>query len=130
MSRSPLIPFTKSLGWYEKIAQDLQLRQELLRYPIACQLLFKRRQVEIEAELIQKRLYMIDVPIFILQGGQDTPDALAKSRVYAQLMPKVELKMIAHAGNDLPESCAGIVAMEIREFIKAILKSHNLNELN
>ncbi|MEH2046970.1 hypothetical protein [Nostoc sp.] len=44
MSRSPLIPFTKILGWYEKIAQDLQLRQELLCYPIACQLLFKRRQ--------------------------------------------------------------------------------------
>ncbi|WP_375509866.1 alpha/beta fold hydrolase [uncultured Nostoc sp.] len=70
------------------------------------------------------------MPIFILQGGQDTPDALAKSRVYAQLMPKVELKMIAHAGNNLPESCAGVVAIEIREFIKAILKSHNLNELN
>jgi pimeloyl-ACP methyl ester carboxylesterase len=125
-----LTPFTKILGWYDKIAQDLQLRQELLRYPIACQLLFKRRQVEIEAELVQKRLYMIEVPAFILQGGQDTPDALARSRVFAQLMPKVELKMIAHAGNDLPESCAGVVAIEIREFIKGILKSHNFNELN
>ncbi|MBD0388865.1 MAG: hypothetical protein ICV54_20745, partial [Nostoc sp. C3-bin3] len=52
----------------------------------------------------------------------DTPDALAKSRVYAQLMPKVELKMIAHAGNDLPEACAGVVAIEIREFIQGSLK--------
>jgi pimeloyl-ACP methyl ester carboxylesterase len=125
-----LTPLTKILGWHEKIAQDLQLRQDLLRYPIACQLLFKRRQAEIEAELVQKRLYMIEVPVFILQGGQDTPDALAKSRVYSQLTPKVELKMIAHAGNDLPESCAGVVAIEIREFIKDNLKSHNLNELN
>jgi pimeloyl-ACP methyl ester carboxylesterase len=108
----------------------LQLRQSLLPYPRGCQLLFKRRQIEIEAELVQKRLYMIDVPVFILQGGQDTPDALAKSRVYAQLIPKVELKMIAHAGNDLPESCAGVVAIEIREFIKGNLKSHNFNELN
>jgi len=58
------------------------------------------------------------VPVFILQGGQDAPDALAKSRVYAQLTPQVELKMIAHAGNDLPESCAGVVAIEIRDFIK------------
>jgi pimeloyl-ACP methyl ester carboxylesterase len=113
-----LSPLTKILGWHEKIAQDLQLRQALLPYPIACQLLFKRKQPEIEAELLQKRLYMIEVPVFILQGGQDTPDALAKSRVYAQLTPKVELKMIAHAGNDLPESCAGVVAEDIREFIK------------
>ncbi|MBE8965332.1 alpha/beta hydrolase [Nostocales cyanobacterium LEGE 12452] len=125
-----LSPLTKILGWHEKIAQDLQLRQSLLPYPIGCQLLFKRRQVEIEAELLQKQLYMIDIPVFILQGGQDTPDALARSRVYAQLMPKVELKMIAHAGNDLPESCAEVVASEIREFIQGILKNHNFNELN
>ncbi|MBW4686688.1 MAG: alpha/beta hydrolase [Komarekiella atlantica HA4396-MV6] len=113
-----LSPLTKILGWYEKIAQDLQLRQELSPYPIACQLLFKRKQAEIEAELLQKRLYMIEVPVLILQGSQDTPDALAKSRVYAQLTPKVELKMIAHAANDLPESSAEIVAVDIREFIK------------
>jgi pimeloyl-ACP methyl ester carboxylesterase len=125
-----LIPLTKMLGWHEKIAQDLQLRQSLLPYPIGCQLLFKRRQIEIEAELVQKRLYMIDVPVLILQGGQDTPDALAKSRVYTQLMPKVELKMISHAGNDLPESSAGVVAVEIQEFIQGILNSHNFDELN
>ncbi|MFN6539832.1 MAG: alpha/beta fold hydrolase [Nostoc sp. EkiNYC01] len=113
-----LITLTKILGWHEKITQDLQLRQDLLRYPIACQLLFKRRQAEIEAELLQKRLYAIEVPVLILQGGQDTPDALAKSQVYAQLTPKIELKMIAHAGNDLPQSCAGDVAMDIREFVK------------
>ncbi|MFN6515486.1 MAG: alpha/beta fold hydrolase [Nostoc sp. CreGUA01] len=112
-----LITLTKILGWHEKITQDLQLRQDLLRYPIACQLLFKRRQAEIEAELLQKRLYAIEVPVLILQGGQDTPDALAKSQVYAQLTPKVELKMIAHAGNDLAQSCAGDVAMDIQDFI-------------
>ncbi|MDZ8184661.1 MAG: alpha/beta hydrolase [Nostoc sp. ChiSLP02] len=112
-----LIPLTKILGWYEKITQDLQLRQELLRYPIACQLLFKRRQAEFEAELLQKRLYMLEVPVLILQGAQDTPETLAKSQVYTQLTPKVELKMIADAGNNLPESCAGDVAMYIREFI-------------
>ncbi|MFN6563199.1 MAG: alpha/beta fold hydrolase [Nostoc sp. ChiSLP01] len=112
-----LITLTKILGWHEKITQDLQLRQDLLRYPIACQLLFKRRQAEIEAESLQKRLYTIEAPVLILQGGQDTPDALAKTQVYAQLIPKVELKMIAHAGNDLPQSCAGDIAMDIREFI-------------
>ncbi|MBC1241218.1 MULTISPECIES: alpha/beta fold hydrolase [Nostoc] len=118
-----LVTFTKILGWHEKITQDLQLRQDLLRYPIACQLLFKRRQAEIEAELLQKRLYSIEVPVLILQGGQDTPDALAKSQIYAQLTPKVELKMIAHAGNDLPQSCAGDIAMDIREFITESMQS-------
>ncbi|PHJ58957.1 alpha/beta hydrolase [Nostoc linckia z18] len=118
-----LVTFTKILGWHEKITQDLQLRQDLLRYPIACQLLFKRRQAEIEAELLQKRLYSIEVPVLILQGGQDTPDALAKSQIYTQLTPKVELKMIAHAGNDLPQSCAGDIAMDIREFITESMQS-------
>jgi len=118
-----LVTFTKILGWHEKITQDLQLRQDLLRYPIACQLLFKRRQAEIEAELLQKRLYSIEVPVLIVQGGQDTPDALAKSQIYAQLTPKVELKMIAHAGNDLPQSCAGDIAMDIREFITESMQS-------
>ncbi|MBE9038492.1 alpha/beta fold hydrolase [aff. Roholtiella sp. LEGE 12411] len=121
-----LSPLTKILGWYEKIAQDLERRQELSLYPIACQLLFKRKQAEIEAELLQKRLYMIEVPVLILQGGKDTPDALAKSRVYAQLTPKVELKMIAHAGNDLSESCAEIVAVDIQEFIKVNLSIHSV----
>ncbi|WP_138499572.1 alpha/beta fold hydrolase [Nostoc sp. PA-18-2419] len=113
-----LISLTKILGWHEKVIQELQLRQDLLRYPIACQLLFKRQQAEIEAELLQKRLYTIEVPVLILQGSQDTPDALAKSKVYAQLTPKVELKMIPHAKNDLPQSGAEDTAINIREFVK------------
>ncbi|MDF5711503.1 MAG: alpha/beta hydrolase [Nostoc sp. S4] len=113
-----LTSFTKILGWHEKFIQELQSRQDLLRYPIACQLLFKRRQAEIEAELLQKRLYTIEVPVLILQGSQDTPNALAKSQVYAQLIPKVELKMIPHAGNDLPQSFAEDIAIDIREFVK------------
>jgi pimeloyl-ACP methyl ester carboxylesterase len=113
-----LSPLTKILGLHEQITQDLQLRQHLLRYPIACQLLYKRDQAEIEVELLQKRLYMIELPIVILQGSKDTPDALAKSQAYSLLAPKAELKIIADAGNDLPESFAGDVAIEIREFIK------------
>ncbi|BAZ29158.1 alpha/beta hydrolase fold protein [Cylindrospermum sp. NIES-4074] len=113
-----LEPLTKILGWHKKIAQDLQLRQMLLQYPIACHLLFKRRTSEIEAELLQNRLYLIEIPFLILQGGKDTPNALARSQNYAQLTPKVELKIIAHAENDLPESSAGVVAVNIRDFIK------------
>lgn len=113
-----LRPLTKILGWDEKIEQDRQFREVLLQYPTACQLLFQRHSREINAELLHDRLSLIADPVLILQGGKDTPDALARSQAYAQHTPSVELKMIAHAGNDLPKSCAGVVAGDIRDFIK------------
>ncbi len=112
-----LRPVTKILGWYEKIEQDLQQRRILLQYPIASHLLFQRQQPEIAAELLQNRLYLIEVAVLILQGGKDTPNALAKSQTYSQLLPQVDLKNIAHAGNDLAESSAGLVAGDIEDFI-------------
>ncbi|MBW4560352.1 MAG: alpha/beta hydrolase [Mojavia pulchra JT2-VF2] len=113
-----LHPLAKILGLHEKIQHDLQLRQVLLQYPIGCQLLFQRQQPEIEAELLQDRLHLIEAPVLILQGGKDTAAALAKSQAYTQLISNVDLKMIAHAGNDLPESCAGVVAGDVKDFIK------------
>ncbi|MBR8837394.1 MAG: alpha/beta hydrolase [Stigonema ocellatum SAG 48.90 = DSM 106950] len=114
-----LRPFTKILGLDAKIEQDWQFRQVMLQYPTACQLLFQRQHPELEAELLHKRLYLLKVPILILQGGKDTPDALALSQSYAQHNPRASLKMIAHAGSDLPESCAGLVAEDIREFVNS-----------
>jgi haloalkane dehalogenase len=40
------------------------------------------------------------------------------SQAYAQYIPQAELKTIAHGANDLSESCAGVVAGDIRDFIK------------
>jgi pimeloyl-ACP methyl ester carboxylesterase len=128
INRSPLFykllrslrPLTKILGFSEKIEKDWQTRQELLQYPTACQLLFQRQQPEIEAELLQNQLHLMEVPVLILQGGQDLLDAVVKSQTYTQLTPKVEFKMIPHAGNDLPKSCAGIVAGDIKDFIKQL----------
>jgi len=112
-----LRPLTKIIGLDAKIERDWQFRQVMLQYPTGCQLLFQRQHREIEAELLQSKLYLIKVPVLILQGGKDKPDALASSQAYAQHTPGALLKMIAHAGNDLPESCAGLVAEDIREFI-------------
>ncbi|MBW4556820.1 MAG: alpha/beta hydrolase [Trichormus sp. ATA11-4-KO1] len=111
-------PLTKILGLQEKIAKDFSLRQMLLQYPVACQLLFQRRRSEIDAELLHNRLYLMEVPGLILQGGLDLLDAVVRSQTYTELIPKVELKIIAHAGNDLPESCPGVIAENIRDFIK------------
>ncbi|MCC5637928.1 alpha/beta hydrolase [Nostoc sp. CHAB 5844] len=115
-----LRPLTKMLGWQEKIEQDLEQRQIWLQYPTACQLLFQRQTPEIKAELLQDKLHLIEVPVLILQGGQDTSDAVFQSQTYKQLIPQVDFKLVAHAGNDLPEACAGIVAEEVRDFIKLL----------
>lgn len=112
-------PLNKIWGLKEKIDHDFSLRQKLLKYPTACQLLFQRRELEIEAELLHKRLHLMEVPVLILQGGQDLLDAVVKSQTYTQLLPKVELQIIAHAGNDLPGSCPGILARDIQNFIQA-----------
>ncbi|WP_017652052.1 alpha/beta fold hydrolase [Fortiea contorta] len=112
-----LRPVTKIFGWDEQITQDLQLRQVLLEYPIASHLLFQRQQPEIAAELLQNRLYLMEVAVLVLQGGKDAPNALAKSQTYTQLCNKANFKIIAHGGNDLPESVAVVVAADIQDFV-------------
>ena len=112
-----LLPLAKALGLHEKIVQDFQLRQVLLQYPTGCQLLFQRQKPEIIAELLQNRLSLITAPVLVLQGGQDTPQILAKSRTYTQLIPNANLKIIAHAVNDALESSSGVVATDIQDFI-------------
>ncbi|MDH6060383.1 alpha/beta hydrolase [Chrysosporum bergii ANA360D] len=115
-----LFPLLKKIpGWKDKIDQNFSLRQKLLENPTACQLLFQRRNSEIEAELLHEKLPLMQVPVLILQGGQDLLDAVVKSQTYTKLLPQVELKIIAHAGNDLPGVCAGIVARDIQNFIMA-----------
>lgn len=113
-----LRPLTKALGWNANVERDWRFRQVMLQYPTACQLLFQRQQPEIEAELLHNQLYSLKAPVLILQGGKDTPEAVAMSQAYAQQVTRASLKIIAHAEADLSESCAGLVAEDIRDFIK------------
>lgn len=112
-----LRPITKIFGWDEKIEQAWRLRQVMEDFPTARQLLFQRPQPEIEAELLQEQLALIAAPVLILQGGKDSQEAIDISRAYAQHISKVELKMIAHANNDIAESCTGVAVGNIRDFI-------------
>jgi pimeloyl-ACP methyl ester carboxylesterase len=112
-----IMPLMKIIGWEERIARDLELRKTLLESPTACQLLFNRKQPEIEAELLEKHLPEIKVPCLILQGGQDTEIALSRSNTYARLIPDVQLQMIAHGEGNLPAGCVGVIAENIRDFI-------------
>lgn len=126
LKRPPLVfqllrllrPITKIFGLNQQIEQDWRFHQVMLEYPTACELLFERKHPEIQAELLHDQLSFITVPVLILQGGKDTSEAIAMSRAYAQYIPQAEFKTIAHGGNDLPESCAPVVAGDIRDFIK------------
>ncbi len=119
-----LRPLTKALGWNSNIERDWRFRQVMLQYPTACELLFQRQQPEIAAELLHNQLYSLKVPVLILQGGKDTPEAIAMTQAYAQQVAGASLKMIAHAEADLPESHAGLVAADIREFITIFYADH------
>ena len=101
-----------------QIEEDLQQRRILLDYPTASQLLYQRQLPEIEAELLQDKLDLIQVPVLVLQGAKDTPDALTRSKIFARLTPQAELKIIAHGEDNLPQSCPSDVAQEIKGFIK------------
>lgn len=92
--------------------------QMLLECPAACQILFERRDSEIEAELLDKRLHLMKPPVLILQGGLDLLDAVVKTQTYNSLLPQVDLKIIPQAGNDLPTSCPEILVRYIQNFIE------------
>ena len=112
-----IMPLIKLIGWEEKIARNLEVRKTLLQSSTACQLLFNRKKPEIEAELLENHLPEINVPCLILQGSQDTQTAISKSNTYARLIPEVQLHNIAHGESNLPETCAGVVAEAIWDFI-------------
>ncbi|KYC36204.1 alpha/beta hydrolase [Scytonema hofmannii PCC 7110] len=112
-----LRPIAKIFGWDEQIERDWKLRQAMLGYPTACELLFQRQEPEIKAELLQDRLSSILAPVLILEGGKDSKEFLDMSRAYAQYLSQAELKAIAHGAHNLPESCAAVVAGDIRDFL-------------
>ena len=112
-------PLAKMLGLDVKIEEDLQQRKILLQNPTATQLLYQRQFPEIQAELLQDKLDLIQIPVLILQGEKDQPDALTKSKIYARTTPQAKLKIIAHGKDNLPQECTSVVAEEISDFMKA-----------
>lgn len=111
-------PLTKMFGWETKIQEDLRQRRILLKNPTGSQLLYQRQFSEIEAELLQENLDLIQIPVLILQGGKDTPDALTRSEIYAKLIPQAQLEMIANRQDNLLQSCTFDIAKKIKGFIK------------
>lgn len=110
-------PIAKLFGWKIDVKADLKLRQIMEANPTACELIFQRQNAEIKAELLENRLYGMMIPTLILQGGEDSQEAVTKSKIYTQSIPGARLQLLAHGGNDLPEICALDVAREIRDFL-------------
>ncbi|MEM7552834.1 MAG: alpha/beta hydrolase [Cyanobacteria bacterium P01_A01_bin.84] len=125
LERSPLAfglmqifrPVLKLFGNEVNIEADLKQKQVMEEYPVATQMLFKRPIPEILADTLNERLPFLDVPVLVLQGAEDEVNAIDRSQTFYQLTPRGSLKMIAHAESDLPSSCTGLVAEEVREFI-------------
>ena len=116
-----LRPLTKMLGLHQKIEQAWNERLQLLEANAASQLLFKRRDSEIEAELLQEKLFQVQIPALILQSQQDTKTVAALCQAYANLLPKAQLKIIGE-GDETAKDLSETVAANIREFI-SIIKS-------
>lgn len=115
-----LLPLARLIGRHKDIEQALRQRQQLKNSPTACQLLFRRRWSEIQAELLQEQLDWLTVPTLILQGKNDTPNAIARSQTYADKTPEAQLRMIDQGGNDLPEALPNLVANHIHDFVKRL----------
>ncbi len=113
-----LLPLARLFGWHKGIEQAIKQRQELIKSPTACKLLFQRRRTEIQAELVQERLHELRVPILILQGKKDNPHAIASSQTYAHNTPKAHLQLIDQGDSNLPEALPGLVARQIDDFVR------------
>ncbi len=115
-----LYPIARLFGRHKGIEQALREQQLLKSSPTACKLLFQRRRSEIQAELLQEQLEWLKVPTLILQGENDSPDAIARSQTYAEKAPEARLQMIDHAGNDLPEALPDLAAKHIHDFVRRV----------
>lgn len=103
----------------QAIATQRAYRQKLLASPASCQLLFKRRSSTVQDELLDSRLANLQVPVRVLQGGQDNPIQIAQSQLYAQLAPNARLRLFQTSGADLIRQCPESVTSEIQQFVES-----------
>jgi pimeloyl-ACP methyl ester carboxylesterase len=93
----------------------LQRRQQLRAFPVACQLLFQRRQAEIRSEQLQQQLQWLKLPVLILQGDHDPDDVKRLNQGYVELAPHAELQRLP--SSNLLETQPEAVTQAIRAFV-------------
>lgn len=112
-----LSPVAKILGLQKKLEGLIQLKQGLSKSPAAAKLLFDRKQVEIQGELLDDRACWLKIPMLILQGSEDKAVSLSLSQSYAGLAPKAEMQVVSGGGSNLPQEVPEAIAQHIRKFI-------------
>ncbi|MBD2465148.1 alpha/beta hydrolase [Oscillatoria sp. FACHB-1407] len=110
-----LSPVARWLGQGDRIQQWLQEARLLKQHPAACQLLFNRRKVEIQAEYVSDRLSWLKTPLLILQGEEDGRATVLLNQGYANA-PDATINQ--YPGADLVQTAPEIVAREVRSFVR------------
>lgn len=123
-SFSPLLVFLKLIyplaflfGQGKKFKAWFRDRQIMLEWPVASQLLYRRRWAEIQEEMLNQPLEWLNLPTLVLQGDEDTPTALNQSKTYAEIAPKAQYQKIEGGKPNLPLQMPEVIAQYIREFI-------------
>lgn len=121
---SPLAGFLKLIyplaflfGQGKKIKAWFSDRQILLEWPVASQLLYRRRWAEIQEEILNQPLESLKLPTLVLQGDEDTATALNQSQTFSQIAPRAQYQRIEGGKPNLPRQMPEVIAQYIREFI-------------
>ncbi|BBD53377.1 alpha/beta hydrolase fold protein [Planktothrix agardhii NIES-204] len=121
---SPLFLFLKLIyplgflfGQGKKIQAWFSDRQILLEWPVASQLLYRRRWAEIQAEMLNQPLESLKLPTLVLQGDEDTATALNQSKTFSEIAPMTQYHIIEGGKPNLPLQMPEVIAQYIREFI-------------
>ncbi|MDB9315228.1 alpha/beta hydrolase [Spirulina sp. CS-785/01] len=112
-----MAPILRLLGKGEELNQLLQYRKQLLQCPTSCELLFKRRNSEIESEYLNLSLEQLKTPLLVLQGKQDTPAKVKQSQLYRKTVSQGKLRLLEQGKGDMLTAWPQDIAQEIRQLI-------------
>ncbi|HEY9736782.1 MAG TPA: alpha/beta fold hydrolase [Trichocoleus sp.] len=93
-------PLIRLLGGQNWLRQVWALRQELLRHPAACRILFRRRQAEIKGELVHYQLAQLTMPVTLLLPEPLPPSSEALGKAFVRSLPTTTLTAIAEGDTD------------------------------
>ncbi|MEO0489378.1 MAG: alpha/beta hydrolase [Cyanobacteria bacterium P01_A01_bin.123] len=117
-----IAPVARGLGQAKWVARSQHLRRQLLAFPAACRLLFKRRQVELQGERLDGQLPYLNTPLWLLRGEQDQVEAQTLREVYAAAAHQGIVVEIAANLNQL-ETATEALALAITPLIKQTIKA-------
>ena len=112
-----ITPIARGLGHAKWIARLHYLRRQLLTFPATCRLLFKRRQAELQAELLDDQLPNLAPPLWLICGQSDSPTAQTLSKTYAEAIPSSHILNLTAELNHLEEGTE-VLAQTITQLMK------------